>query len=104
MPKRAPLSVSALKAAVAGTALVVPKTIAAATPLTHEGGRAWAQPSRVGKTNITGYFPVEVKNSLRQVQILTGRNFQQLLGEALTDLFRKYNVPVPMIEEEGENS
>lgn len=104
MPKRAPLSVSALKAAVVGTAPVVPKTVAAAPPQANESGRVWPQPSRVGKTNITGYFPVEVKNSLRQVQILTGRNFQQLLGEALSDLFRKYNVPVPIIEEEGENS
>lgn len=104
MPKRAPLSVSALKAAVAGSAPVVPKALTAATPKANEGGRVWPQPSRVGKTNITGYFPIEVKNSLRQVQILTGRNFQQLLGEALTDLFRKYNVPVPMIEEQGEDA
>ena len=52
-------------------------------------------PSRVGKTNITGYFPVEVKNALRMVQIRTGKNFQNLLEEALTDLFRKHNVPVP---------
>lgn len=35
------------------------------------------------------------KNALRLVQIKTNKNFQELLEEALTDLFRKHNVPVP---------
>ena len=51
--------------------------------------------SREGKTNITGYFDMSWKNALRLVQIKTNKNFQALLEEALTDLFRKHNVPVP---------
>lgn len=54
-----------------------------------------AKPSREGKTNITGYFFPAWKNALRLVQIQTGKNFQGLLEEALIDLFRKHNVPVP---------
>jgi hypothetical protein len=50
---------------------------------------------REGKTNITGYFPKEYKTSLRLIQIKTDKNFQELIQEALTDLFRKHNVPVP---------
>lgn len=53
----------------------------------------WKQANRVSKTNITGYFPHEVKASMRLVQAKTGDNMQDLLGEALNDLFAKYNVP-----------
>ena len=54
-----------------------------------------AKTGRAGKTNITGYFGMPWKNALRLVQIKTNKNFQELLEEALTDLFRKHNVPVP---------
>ena len=54
-----------------------------------------AKNGRAGKTNITGYFEMPWKNALRLVQIKTNKNFQELLEEALTDLFRKHNVPVP---------
>ncbi len=55
---------------------------------------------RAGLTNITGYFPMPVKDSLRMCQIKTRKNFQELLEEALTDLFRKHNVPVPRVSEQ----
>lgn len=42
--------------------------------------------------NISAYFPAEVKAALRIVQAKTGKNVKQLLGEALNDIFRKYNV------------
>ena len=57
--------------------------------------------SREGKTNITGYFDMPWKNALRLVQIKTNKNFQELLEEALTDLFRKHNVPVPTGKQEN---
>lgn len=51
------------------------------------------QSSRVGKTNVTGYFPPEVKTSLRLVQARRPGTLQDILAEALNDLFAKYNVP-----------
>ena len=56
---------------------------------------------RAGKTNITGYFGMSWKNALRLVQIKTNKNFQKLLEEALTDLFRKHNVPVPVDKQDN---
>ena len=50
-------------------------------------------PSRVGKVNVSAYFPPEVKSSLRLVQAQNGRKIQDLLAEALNLLFAKYGVP-----------
>ena len=49
--------------------------------------------SRVGKVNISAYFPKEVKSSLRLVQAKHGGKIQDLLAEALNMLFTKYGVP-----------
>ena len=66
-----------------------------ATPPASEPGdqSAAQQPSRAGKTNVTGYFPLEVKASLRLVQARRGGTIQDILAEALNDLFAKYKVP-----------
>lgn len=49
---------------------------------------------REGRVNITGYFDPSVKASIRLIQAKhPGRTTQDLLGEALNDLFAKYNVP-----------
>jgi hypothetical protein len=55
--------------------------------------RPGIQSSRIGKVNITGYFPPEVKASLRLVQARRGGTIQDILAEALNDLFAKYRVP-----------
>lgn len=49
-----------------------------------------------GEVNISAYFPAEVKSALRIVQAKNGHNVKQCLAEALSDYFRKYNVPVPV--------
>jgi hypothetical protein len=52
------------------------------------------QPSRVGKVNVTGYFAPAVKSSFRMIQTEhPEKTIQDLLAEALNDLFAKYNVP-----------
>lgn len=57
----------------------------------EEGARA--TPGRTpGEVNISAYFPPEMKAQLRIVQAKTGKNVKQLLGEALNDIFLKYNV------------
>lgn len=44
--------------------------------------------------NITGYFPVEVRSSLRLIQAKhPDATLQDLIGEALNLLFSKYGVP-----------
>lgn len=54
----------------------------------------YKQPGRIGKINITGYFQPAVKSSFRMIQTqYPEKTIQDLLGEALNDLFAKYNVP-----------
>jgi hypothetical protein len=55
--------------------------------------------SRNGKIHVGAWLPPEYKTSLRMIQIKTGgkggpeRDFQELMAEALNDLFAKYDVP-----------
>lgn len=58
------------------------------------------QVHKPGDVNISAYFAKEVKSSLRLVQAKTGKNVKDCLAEALGDLFRKHNVPVPMALDE----
>jgi len=56
--------------------------------------RNYKQPSRTGKVNVTGYFAPAVKSSFRMIQTKhPEKTMQNLLAEALNDLFAKYNVP-----------
>lgn len=47
-------------------------------------------PSRVGKRSVSGHFTPEVARQLRILAAETDRTSQDLLEEALNDLFRKY--------------
>ena len=51
--------------------------------------------SRAGQVNISAWLHVDFKSSLRLVQARKGRNaaLQDLMAEALNDLFTKYDVP-----------
>jgi len=49
---------------------------------------------REGRYLIAGYFDASVKSSLRQIQVShLKKTVQELLEEALNDLFAKYKVP-----------
>ena len=48
---------------------------------------------REGKSNITGYFPPEVKKQLRLLAAEQNTTIQDLLAEALNDLFAKNGKP-----------
>lgn len=53
-----------------------------------------AKGTRAGKVTIAGFFPPEVRSSLRMIQAQQPtRTTQDLLGEALNLLFERYNVP-----------
>ncbi len=64
------------------------------TPRTPPG--AAPRPDRAGKTNITGYFEKPVKWELQDLATERSRSLgrkvtaQELLAEALNDLFKKY--------------
>lgn len=51
------------------------------------------RPSRVGKGNVTGYYPPAVKKQLRFMAAEQDTNIQDLVAEALNDLFAKYGKP-----------
>lgn len=58
------------------------------------GAQKGAKPHRAGRVNVTGYFDPAVKVSFRMIQTKhPERTMQDLLAEALNDLFAKYNVP-----------
>jgi hypothetical protein len=93
MAKKTSLS-DALSQAASGpvTAKVAP---ADAVPAKPTGAGASAKLYRQGRVNVTGYFDPAVKQSIRliQAQRPTRVTEQELLAEALNDLFAKYNVP-----------
>jgi hypothetical protein len=50
-------------------------------------------PSRAGKKPITGFFDPEVSKQIKKAALDKDRTMQELLQEALNDLFRKYDLP-----------
>lgn len=51
-----------------------------------------ASSSRVGKKLIAGHFEPEVHKQLKQLSVNEDTSIQDLLGEALNDLFKKHGV------------
>jgi len=51
------------------------------------------QANRLGKVNIAAWLHPNFKNSLRLVQARRPGSIQDLMEEALNDLFAKYDVP-----------
>ncbi len=66
------------------------------TPVDRSGATASPRPDRAGKTNITGYFDKPVKWELQDLATERSRALgrkvtaQELLAEALNELFKKY--------------
>jgi hypothetical protein len=46
--------------------------------------------AREGKKTIAGWYPLEVSKQLKIIGINNGKTIQELLTEALNDLFTKY--------------
>ena len=51
------------------------------------------RPGRAMQVNVTGYFPPEVKKQLRLLSAEQDKTIQQILAEALNDVFAKYGKP-----------
>ena len=77
----------------------VPETAPPLPPARKQGPISAARPGREEKTNITGYFDRPVKWELQELATERSRNLgrkvttQELLAEALNDLFKKYGKP-----------
>ena len=59
----------------------------------RERPRTVATASRVGKTNLTGYFPKAVKKQLRAIANEAETTIEDCLAEALNDFFAKHGKP-----------
>ena len=63
-------------------------------PISGPGSpRNTTAPSRVGKKPITGFFDPAVSRQLKKLGLDQDHTIQDLLQEALNDLFRKYDLP-----------
>lgn len=88
--RQAMLSVARPAAATRNAGAVEPPAELAATT---EPRRLHFRPGREGKSNVTGYFPPEVKRQLRLLAAEHDTTIQNLLAEALNDLFAKNGKP-----------
>ena len=67
---------------------------AVAEPPRNRRGKTTLPPSRAGKKALIGYFDPDVSKQLKQMMLDQDRNsVQELLKEALNDLFEKYRKP-----------
>jgi hypothetical protein len=93
MTKRANLA-AALHEAGAKSAHVIPSSTASASPQPRTSHRAVAPsirpPSRTGLRAVTVYAKPEAHRQLRQMGLDRGISVQDLMIEALNDLFRKH--------------
>lgn len=70
------------------------RVVAGAEPPPKHHWKSSPPPSRAGKKALIGYFNPEVSKQLKQITLDHDRNsVQELLREALNDLFQKYKKP-----------
>jgi hypothetical protein len=66
----------------------VPAVVAASEPPTSK------ETTRRGKVMVSGWLPIEARSSFRLIQAKhPEKRMQDLVEEAMNDLFAKYNVP-----------
>lgn len=69
-------------------------TTAVSEPSRNRRGATTLPPSRAGKKALIGYFNPDVSKQLKQMMLDYDRSsVQDLLREALNDLFQKYKKP-----------
>lgn len=70
-----------------------PVVVESARPARASEDNPHYRPGRANKSNVTGYFPGEVKKQLRLLAAERETTIQRLLAEALNDLFAKNGKP-----------
>jgi Antitoxin-like ribbon-helix-helix len=92
MTKRANLAAALQSATRSGEG--APVAAAASAAPSAEAPRFVARtPSRVGKKTVAAHFDPAVSRQLKQIGIERDRSTQDLLREAINDLFAKYGRP-----------
>jgi hypothetical protein len=86
-------SAAALQKALQGGGKPPPTTETNAERQPAERAGSYKAPSREGKTPITAYLSQDFKSGLRLIQAKRGGTVQDLIAEALNDLFTKHQVP-----------
>jgi hypothetical protein len=76
-----------------GAARAAAKAEPESAPAPDQRADPHRRPGRVGKVNLTGYFDPRVKRQLRQIALDEDTTIQELLAEALDDLFAKRGKP-----------
>jgi len=66
---------------------------AAETAKPDEGQKPSLPPSRKGKKAITGFFDPAVSKQMKQIGLEQDRTLQDLMAEAINDLFQKHGKP-----------
>jgi hypothetical protein len=56
----------------------------------RESRKSEPNTTREGKKTIAGFFPLEVSTQLKMLGLTNNKTVQDLLAEALNDLFTKY--------------
>jgi hypothetical protein len=56
----------------------------------RESRKAEPNTTREGKKTIAGFFPLEVSKQLKMIGLTNNKTVQDLMAEALNDLFTKY--------------
>lgn len=59
----------------------------------NKNGDSYVPPTRVGKVFISAAYDVAVRKQLKQLALDKDTSIQQLMTEALNDLFTKYDLP-----------
>ena len=73
--------------------LDIPQVTAAAATARRPAPSSTVPPSRVGKKPVTAFFDPEVSRQIKKIGLDQDKTMQDLLQEAINDLFRKYDLP-----------
>lgn len=92
MSKRKPIDIAAFAAAARPQGDPVAKATTPAPERSEAPASRPGAPSRAGRVQIQGYFPTETRRRLKMLAAQEGRTVEELLGEAIDDLFAKRRV------------
>jgi hypothetical protein len=88
MPKRKPLDTAAF----ASAAVPRPDPVEEATAPVPTRAAEPSQMGRAGRVQIQGYFPRQTRRRLKTLAAAQDRTVEDLLGEALELVFKKYGL------------